>query len=141
MYMYICICTRQSKHNIFYVDRHINPNSMAVVQTRARHLGVETVVDDFHNFDFSSGNVCGVLVQYPNTDGQINDFEEMIEKAHDNKVRERGKWGWREGGRGGGGERKEGGRVCVCVCDTSLSVGHKSGDSIQFHINTTSFSP
>ena len=29
--------------------------------------------------------VCGVLVQYPNTDGQINDYSELIEKAHSQK--------------------------------------------------------
>jgi glycine dehydrogenase len=86
----MALCFRQFKdndpHNVFYVDRHVHPHSLAVIQTRANHLGVETVVDDFHNFDFSTGTVCGVLVQYPNTDGQINDFTEMIEKAHENKV-------------------------------------------------------
>ena len=59
---------------------------MAVLQTRASHLGVQIVVDDFHNFDFSSGSFCGALVQYPNTDGQINDFSSMIQNAHSNKV-------------------------------------------------------
>ena len=77
---------KDNEHNVFYVDRHIHPHSLAVIRTRADHLGVQTVVDDFHNFDFSTGTVCGVLVQYPNTDGQINDFSEMIEKAHEHKV-------------------------------------------------------
>ena len=49
------------------------------------------IVQDYRDFDFSSRQVCGVLVQYPNTDGQVNDYTKMIEKAHDNKV-------------------------CVCVC-------------------------
>ena len=71
---------------MFYVDQHVHPHSLSVIRTRADHLGVQTVVDDFHNFDLSSGNVCGVLVQYPNTDGQINDFSEMIDEAHSNKV-------------------------------------------------------
>ena len=44
------------------------------------------IVQDYREFDFSSKHVCGVLVQYPNTDGQVNDYTKMIEKAHDNKV-------------------------------------------------------
>ncbi len=52
------------------------------MQTRAKYLGVEVHVGDFRQFDFSSGRVCGVLVQYPNTEGQINDFIDMIQAAH-----------------------------------------------------------
>ena len=44
------------------------------------------VVQDYRKFDFSSGHVCGVLVQYPNTDGQINDYTDMITNAHKNGV-------------------------------------------------------
>ena len=77
---------KDNEHTVFYVDQHVHPHSLSVIRTRADHLGVQTVVDDFHNFDLSSGNVCGVLVQYPNTDGQINDFSEMIDEAHNNKV-------------------------------------------------------
>ena len=44
------------------------------------------VVEDYRHFDLSSGNVCGMLVQYPNTDGQINDYTDMIEEAHKNGV-------------------------------------------------------
>jgi len=43
-------------------------------------------VEDFRQFPFSSGRVCGVLVQYPNTDGQIEDYSSMIKTAHDNEV-------------------------------------------------------
>ena len=75
------------KKNIFYVDRHCHPHSIAVVQTRARHLGVEVRVEDFQQFSLTDKDVCGVLVQYPNTDGQIEDFSQMIETAHANKVR------------------------------------------------------
>ena len=68
------------------MDSRCHPQSIAVVQTRASYLGVEVVVEDYRNFDLSSGHVCGVLVQYPNTDGQINDYTDMIEKAHKNAV-------------------------------------------------------
>ena len=80
---------RQSKsveRNVFLVDSRCHPQSIAVVETRAKFLGVEMVVTDYRDFDFSTGRVCGALVQYPNTDGQINDYRDMIEKAHKNEV-------------------------------------------------------
>ena len=72
--------------NIFLVDSRCHPQSVAVVKTRASYLGVEVLVEDYRKFDFSSGHVCGALVQYPNTDGQINDYTDMIANAHKNGV-------------------------------------------------------
>ena len=80
---------RQSKNfekNVFLVDSRCHPQSIAVVETRAKFLGIEMMVADYRDFDFSTGRVCGALVQYPNTDGQINDYTDMIDKAHKNEV-------------------------------------------------------
>lgn len=51
-----------------------------------RFLGANLQVDDFRKFDFSSGNVFGVLVQYPNTEGRIEDYSELLNDAHNNQV-------------------------------------------------------
>ena len=51
-----------------------------------RFLGAELKVDDFRTFDFSSGNVFGVLVQYPNTEGRIEDYTKLLKNAHSNQV-------------------------------------------------------
>ena len=67
------------------MDSRCHPQSIAVVTTRAYHLGVDVVVDDFRKFKFTE-DVCGVLIQYPDTDGQINDYRETIEKAHESNV-------------------------------------------------------
>ena len=89
--------SKKEDKNIFLVDSRCHPQSIAVVKTRAEYLHVEIVVQDHREFDFSSGCVCGVLLQYPNTDGQINDFTETIAQAHSNQV------------------FLEGGCLCVCV--------------------------
>ena len=44
------------------------------------------MVQDFTHFEFTD-DVCGVLLQYPNTDGQINDYRDTIELAHQHQVR------------------------------------------------------
>lgn len=94
---------RQSKNNknVFLVDSQCHPQSIAVVETRASHLGVEVLVQDHRHFQFSE-DVCGVLLQYPNTDGQINDFRDTIEQAHQHQVCGRGR------GRGHGGVAGDG---------------------------------
>lgn len=49
--------------------------------------GVQIVIGDKNTFDFSSNDVSGVLFQYPDTYGQIDDFSTLVEKAHEGKVR------------------------------------------------------
>jgi hypothetical protein len=46
---------------------------MAVCETRADGLGLQALVQDEDKFEFGK-DVCGVLVQYPATDGTIADY-------------------------------------------------------------------
>lgn len=50
--------------------------------------GLQVVIGDKESFDFSNQDVSGVLFQYPDTNGKINDFSDLVEKAHDAKVRD-----------------------------------------------------
>ena len=43
---------------------------------------MEIVVGDFKEFDFSNNDVSGVLFQYPDTNGNVEDFTSLVEKAH-----------------------------------------------------------
>lgn len=64
-----------------------------------RPFGVKVVVGNHRAFDFgakvktliyvsySSQDVCGVLFQYPNTEGTVEDFSALVEKAHAADVR------------------------------------------------------
>lgn len=45
-----------------------------MTQTRAEGLGLKAEVVDEDKFDFGK-DVCGVLVQYPDTTGSINDYK------------------------------------------------------------------
>jgi hypothetical protein len=54
-------------------------------------MGVELEVRAVQFMDFESNDVAGVLYQYPDTEGKIKDFSEMIAKAHKNGVRKRKK--------------------------------------------------
>ena len=66
--------------NIFFVSENCHPQNIEVTQTRAKALGIEIVVGDHENFQFSE-KVFGALVQYPDTFGAIHDFAPFAEKA------------------------------------------------------------
>lgn len=65
----------------FVIDSRVHPQTQAVVRTRAKPLKINCEV-----LDLSSGvdlsNCFGVLLQYPDTFGSLNDFSEAIAKAH-----------------------------------------------------------
>lgn len=48
--------------------------------------GLQVVIGDKESFDFSGQDVSGVLFQYPDTNGKIDDFSDLVKKAHDAKV-------------------------------------------------------
>jgi glycine dehydrogenase len=66
----------------FFVADNCHPQTIAVVQTRARPLGIEVVVADFAKFKFDDA-VFGALLQYPATDGAIFDYTEFVRQAHE----------------------------------------------------------
>ena len=66
----------------FFVADNCHPQTIEIVQTRAKPLGVKVVVGDFSSFKFDD-TVFGALVQYPATDGAIFDYESFAKAAHD----------------------------------------------------------
>src|SRR5580765_4313509 len=66
----------------FFVADDCHPQTIAVVQTRAKPLGIEIKIGDYSQFKFDS-TIFGALVQYPATDGAICDYAEFVRKAHD----------------------------------------------------------
>jgi glycine dehydrogenase len=58
-----------------------HPQTIEVVRTRASAHDIEIVVADPKTFDFSK-KVFGVLLQYPATDGRLDDWKGFIDRAH-----------------------------------------------------------
>src|SRR6266446_977962 len=61
-----------SDRKTFLIADNCHPQTIEVVQTRAKPLGIEIVVGDFSRFEFDH-SIFGSLVQYPATDGAIYD--------------------------------------------------------------------
>src|SRR5213596_948067 len=68
--------------NTFFVAYDCHPQTIAVVQTRAKPLGIEIKIGDHSNFKFDE-TVFGALIQYPATDGAIYDYSDFVRRAHD----------------------------------------------------------
>src|SRR5213595_1772775 len=66
----------------FFVADNCHPETIEVVRTRAKPLGIEIKIDNHARFKFDN-TVFGALVQYPATDGAIYDYAEFVRNAHD----------------------------------------------------------
>ncbi|KAF9978189.1 hypothetical protein BGZ73_003370 [Actinomortierella ambigua] len=82
--MIMCWTGTNKKKATFFVDKNCHPQTISVVQTRAEAFNIKVVVGDFRDYDFEAvkGELSGVLVQYPDTHGNINDFKELADKIH-----------------------------------------------------------
>jgi glycine dehydrogenase len=78
--MTLCLAVKDGRHR-FLVSDLCHPQTIEVVKTRAKPVGVEVLVGDHRDFKFDD-KVAGVLVQYPGTDGIIQDFSLLAESAH-----------------------------------------------------------
>ncbi len=65
----------------FWVSEACHPQTIEVVKTRARALGIEVLIGDHQTFAFDQP-IFGALLQYPATDGAIYDYQDFIQRAH-----------------------------------------------------------
>ena len=73
----------QVKNNVckVFVDEKIWPNTLSVLRTRAKGQGIEIVTGNYADFT-PNAEFFGALVQWPNSDGAIEDYEAFIEDCH-----------------------------------------------------------
>ncbi|WP_394908038.1 aminomethyl-transferring glycine dehydrogenase [uncultured Mesonia sp.] len=71
---------KKAKANKFFVAEEVLPQTLSLLETRSKPLGIELVVGDHREFDFDSA-YFGALLQYPGKSGEIFDYQEFIEKC------------------------------------------------------------
>jgi glycine dehydrogenase len=70
----------KSKSNVFFVSKHVHPQTIEVLKTRAEPLGIELHVDDEANA--ANVDCYGALLQYPDTFGTIRDYQSLCDALH-----------------------------------------------------------
>lgn len=78
----------QKKNNIckLFVSEEILPQTLSVLQTRSEPIGVELVVGNHENFDFSE-DFFAVILQYPGKYGQVHDYASFISEAKSKNIK------------------------------------------------------
>eukprot|EP00294_Goniomonas_avonlea_P000793 CAMPEP_0114554758 /NCGR_PEP_ID=MMETSP0114-20121206/8383_1 /TAXON_ID=31324 /ORGANISM="Goniomonas sp, Strain m" /LENGTH=992 /DNA_ID=CAMNT_0001739831 /DNA_START=20 /DNA_END=2998 /DNA_ORIENTATION=- len=79
--MTLCHAAAKNKKPLFFISNNVHPQTIDVVKTRAAPLGIEIVVGDHQTADLRKA--CGALLQYPATDGGIQDYTNFSAKAHE----------------------------------------------------------
>ena len=70
----------------FFVSEEILPQTLSLLQTRSEPLGIELVVGNHEDFDFSE-EYFGAILQYPSKTGKVYNYKEFIQKANDNQIK------------------------------------------------------
>jgi len=79
--MSLCHAVAPNRKTFFVAD-NCHPQTIGVIQTRAKPLGIEVKIDNYLRFKFDD-TVFGALVQYPATDGAIYDYADFVRQAHE----------------------------------------------------------
>ena len=81
----MALCKRASKHksNTFFVADDVHPQTLDVIQTRAKYFGFDVVVGPVATV--SEQEVFGALFSYPGTTGNAQDLTEFVAQVHEQK--------------------------------------------------------
>ena len=79
------MCKRAQKRGAaaetFFVSEKCHPQTIDTVKVRAEPLGYRVIVGDHKTYRPDS-DTFGILLQYPDTEGTISDYRELVEETH-----------------------------------------------------------
>jgi len=80
------LAKRSTKHksNVFFVDQAVHPQTLELLRTRAQPLGIELHIGAPQQA--VETDCFALLLQYPDTFGQINDYRELVNNLHQRKA-------------------------------------------------------
>ena len=71
--------------NKFFISNTVFPQTIDVVRTRAVPYGIELVIGDANTVSLDD-TFFGALIQYPDINGEINDYKTFVNNAHANEI-------------------------------------------------------
>jgi glycine dehydrogenase len=77
---------KRKSGNTFFVSELCHPQTIDVIEGRALPLGIEIKVGNHKQLDVTDEELFGMLLQYPATDGSVEDYTGLIEAAGENDV-------------------------------------------------------
>ncbi len=73
--------------NKLFVDERIFPQTLSVIQTRSRPLGVDLVIGNIDETDLTDDEFFGIVIQNPDSNGEVRDYTDTFNLAAENGIR------------------------------------------------------
>ena len=71
--------------NVFWVSQECLPQTIDVLKTRSEPLGIKLRIGDHKTLELT-GDIYGILVQYPSVDGEVYDYSELFKLAEEKGI-------------------------------------------------------
>ncbi len=71
------------ERNHFVVSSDCHPQTIDVLRTRAEPLGITVRTGTASSIRLTDSDLCGLLLQYPATDGYVGDYSALVAQAHE----------------------------------------------------------
>ncbi|MFO7822935.1 MAG: aminomethyl-transferring glycine dehydrogenase [Cyclobacterium sp.] len=72
--------------NRFFVDEKVFEQTKEILKTRALPVGIDLVFGSLNELDLTDPEIFGLLLQYPNADGEVIDYSDLVETANENHI-------------------------------------------------------
>jgi glycine dehydrogenase len=78
--------SKKKTANTFYVSDKVYPQTLDVLDTRSAPLGIRVEVGELAKLDVTRDDVFGILFQYPEADGQVVNYEALVQTCNEHQV-------------------------------------------------------
>lgn len=83
----MAMCVGVTSRKLFLVASDCHPQTIAVVKSRAKSMGIaikqfDPLTQGLESAGVGASDIAGVLLQYPTTDGRIVDYASLIAQTH-----------------------------------------------------------
>ena len=76
----------KKQSNTLLVDQEMFPQTLSIVRTRGEAIGINITLCDIQKADVTDDDVFAVMVQYPNSNGEVIDHTHLLSAANEHEV-------------------------------------------------------
>ena len=77
---------KRKSANTFFVSNNCHPQTISVLKNRLEPLDIELEIGAVSELDVTDPELFGILLQYPGSDGTVEDYTPLIASARENDV-------------------------------------------------------
>ena len=81
--MTMCQAISRSNASAFFVSEDCHPQTIAVIKTRAKPLGIDIHIGNPEQIHWQETQYFGILLHYPTTEGFVRDYQRLTQQAHE----------------------------------------------------------